>query len=1469
MPHLSIRLLGPIQVTLAGEPVTNFVTDKVRALLAYLAVESDKAHRREYLAGLLWPEQPERSARANLRRALANLRMAIDDHRAEPPFLLITRQTVQLNRAGDIWVDVTAFAELLDADGTAGRCEEAVELYRGRFLEGFSVGDSPAFEEWALLEQQHHNRRALEALRRLADHHEAGAAYEEALRYAWRQVELDPWRESAHRQVMRLLASSGQRNAALVQYKTMRGTLDEELGIDPEAESTLLYEQIRSGELESAPSVRTLTGPPGREARSLGECPFRGLSAFGEEDAAFFYGRENFTGRLMDAMRHQPVVAVIVGPSGSGKSSTVFAGLLPRLHGETRWLVAHFRPGAEPFHAQAGALLDLLEPELNETDRMIEARRLADALSEGEVLLHNAIERILDKNLQASRMLLVVDQCEELYTLCPDSKVRNRFLDGLLEAVETGSRRHTSPLVVLVTLRADFMGHALTHRPFADVLQEGSLMMGPMSRDELRSAIEQPADKQGAAFEAGLVERLLDDVGEEPGNLPLLEFALTLLWHGQTDGWLTHAGYEEIGRVEGAVTRYADDVYGELDEHQQENARRVFEQLVRPGEGTDDTRRVATRSELGDENWSLIQHLADKRLVVTGRDTSGNETVEVVHEALIQRWGRLQAWMDADRAFRTWQEGLRAAMRGWEASDGDEGALLRGAPLVQAESWMVEREDELSETEQEFIRAGVALRERRYAEGERRRRRTFLALAGGLMVAIALTIVALNARAVAQREADANHSLVLAADAKGAFENGETDLALALALEAVDTSRPPSEAQRALSTIALGAGTRAVLEGHSSAVRDATLSFDDRLALSGSCAELGVDDVCTRGELILWDLENGTEKARLEGHTDWVNSVAFSPDGETALSGSGDATIILWDVATGEPIRTFEGHSSGVTTVAFSPDGTSALSGSEDATIILWDVATGKAIRAFEGHDGGITRITFSPNTPEDPGGQTALSASHDATMILWDVGTGEAIRRFEGHENTVADAAIHPDGDTILSIGRDLSLREWDLATGVETRRYEYPATPASVAIAPDGRTAILSVKVDLRRWDIQRWQESGRLAGHEGDADQVGDIDSITISSDGGLALSGGSDGTLRLWNLAGMNVSRRFETDGTPIEAVAVGSDGNRLLTGLGTGETVVWDVEQKAVIRRFGGEGYGVAPDCLAFSPAGPQGTGETSALVCAEDVGSDSGATSLVLWDLDTGREIRRFEGHTTYVRALAFSPDGRSALSGSQSLPDSAVGDLILWDLETGREIRRFDITHDVANIAMSADGSLALTGSVTDSVAILWDVATGSPIRRFEGHTRPVLNVAFGPQERTVLTASFDGTMILWDIETGEMVRRYLGHGSPVWGLDISPDGRYVISSSDRGTVILWDFESGKELRRMTAHSSLVFDVAFHPDGQSAFSVGADGELIQWQVTDPPLDELLEWIHANRYVRELTCEEREQYRVESSECRR
>ncbi len=419
---------------------------------------------------------------------------------------------------------------------------------------------------------------------------------------------------------------------------------------------------------------------PALGQQAIPACPYRGLFAFREQDAPYFFGREASTQQLVDAVRKKPLLAV-VGSSGSGKSSVVFAGLVPRLRREGNWLIVSFRPGNRPLRSLAAALMPLLEPHMSETDRLAEIGKLAQQLQQGNIALQDVHERIKERNA-ATHLLLIADQFEELYTLCRETEVRQRFLDELLAAVEAQFIAPSVPdalsFNLVLTLRADFMGQALDYRPFADALQYAACMLGPMNRTELRDAIRKPAQKLNVKIEDGLTERILNEVSQESGHLPLLEFALTLLWARQRDGKLTHTAYEEIGGVEKALADHAEEVYTGLNEVEQVRAQRIFVQLVRPGEGTEDTRRLATRADIGEDNWDLVTRLSSARLVVSGRDeTTGEETIEVVHEALIRGWQRLREWLEASRKFRTWQERSRAALHEWERS-GVAGAATGG-----------------------------------------------------------------------------------------------------------------------------------------------------------------------------------------------------------------------------------------------------------------------------------------------------------------------------------------------------------------------------------------------------------------------------------------------------------------------------------------------------------------------------------------------------------------------------------------------------------------------------------------------------------------------------------------------------------------------------------------------------------------------------------------------------------------------
>ena len=321
-------------------------------------------------------------------------------------------------------------------------------------------------------------------------------------------------------------------------------------------------------------------------------CPYRGLFHFGPDDAEFFFGREVFVEELFAATQNRNFIPLL-GASGSGKSSVVLAGLVPKLQNEGHWLFTHFRPGSEPFHALALALVPLYTQNLDATDKIIQARKLSQSLGDGEISLADVFAQI-HQNHPTARVLLIADQFEEIYTLCADHKIRHSFLDSLLVSFQSSAYQSQYNHVLVATMRADFLGNALLYPPFGDVLKTDIKLISSMKHDELSQVIEKPAEKLGVTFEGGLVERILDDVEDEPGNLPLLEFALTELWKQRKGKQLTHTAYQHIGKVQGALARHADHNYGKLSATQKEQVRRIFIQLVHPGEGRQDTRRVAT-----------------------------------------------------------------------------------------------------------------------------------------------------------------------------------------------------------------------------------------------------------------------------------------------------------------------------------------------------------------------------------------------------------------------------------------------------------------------------------------------------------------------------------------------------------------------------------------------------------------------------------------------------------------------------------------------------------------------------------------------------------------------------------------------------------------------------------------------------------------------------------------------------------
>jgi WD40 repeat protein len=676
--------------------------------------------------------------------------------------------------------------------------------------------------------------------------------------------------------------------------------------------------------------------------------------------------------------------------------------------------------------------------------------------------------------------------------------------------------------------------------------------------------------------------------------------------------------------------------------------------------------------------------------------------------------------------------------------------------------------------------------------------------------------------------------------ARKATQTYDRELQMALVLRAAERANPPGELQLALSQAAYAPGTRRILTGHEGGVLGVAFDPQGRYALSGA----------KDGDLILWDLESGEPIRHLKGHSGWVWGMAFGPEGETALSGSEDGSLILWDIETGEEKRRFEGHDSAVLSVALSPDGRAALSGAKDGDLILWNLESGAPIGRFEGHNDWVWSVAFGPD------GRTALSGSEDGSLILWDVTNGEEIRPFEGHDDAVLSVALSPDGRTALSGSADGSLILWDVESGEETRFSELFGEPVyGVVFSPDGRTALSADRGGyLVLWDLSTGEPIG---GFEA---QSGWIRTVAISPDGRMALSGSEDGTVRLWDLRNGAEIRYIPAEGSSLLGEnpnfgdfygqpipwAFSSDGQRALSVSVDGSLILWDVPSGEQSRSFWEHEDAVSS--AALSP-----DGETALL------GSVNG--SLALWDVERGHGPSPLkEEHSSAISVVVFSPDGRKALSGSED------GSLILWDVKNGGEERRLE-GHDkaVSGVAFSPDGSKALSGS-REGGLILWDVETGNKIDTFGKQGDVTGDIAWAPDGRTALAISRDDSLILWDVEEGKELRRFRGD-SPPSSIAISANGLAALSGSWDGSLTFWDLKKGEAIRRFGwqedslgfgGWDSPVLDVALSPDG-TALSGSADG-LTVWRLDT--LEGLITWTRTNRYVRELTCEEKELYDV-------
>ena len=1135
--------------------------------------------------------------------------------------------------------------------------------------------------------------------------------------------------------------------------------------------------------------------PTPEETYTPVENPYKGLRAFGEADAENFYGRDSLVTELVAAIGEHRLV-VVVGPSGIGKSSVVKAGLIPALRGgaspgSRTWVISDMFPGSYPFEELAAALLRVA------VDRPAE---LVEELARDELGLRRVAKRILPPDTE---LLLVVDQFEELFTLTPDEETRRRFLDGLTQlALDSRAR-----VRVVVTLRADFLDRPLRYPEFGELLKAGMVAVTAPSEDDLAEAIQSPAASVGVRFEAGLVSRIIADVQDQPGALPLLQYALTELFAARTSDLLTLEGYRATGGVVAALARRAEELYGALDRVGQAAARQIFVRLVSVDPQAQDTRRRVRRRELRRLELdpaaleAVLERYGEHRLLSFDREPlTRSPTVEVAHEALLSQWERLQVWIDERREDLLLHRRLVEAVGEWEDSGRRPDYLPREGRLAQLESWARTTDLALTTEERSFL--GDARAAADDASRRRTRRRRAILAGFGALAAFAslLAVFAFVQRGEARDSADQAIAERLGAQA---LVEDDLDRSLLLARAGVAVDDTVQTEGNLLAALLRSPAAVGVMQGDGDRLLRLDLSPDGRtLAVGDNDGTVVFLDPKTRrqtgrpiqvpssvtgldftpdgsqlviaggggqvGFLRVYDVRSRALRARLplavrEG--EGPAETAVSPDGEMIavglVSGEGpgeqDARVVRWNAKTGEAFgRPVEVDR--ISAVTFTRDSKRLLIGGA-GHLTVWDARSMTPVRTFPGDASSIATA---------PDGRTIAFGARDGTVTFVDLVSGEQRRGGGRHAASVQGVAFSPDGSMLVSTGDDRKVIVWDVASGTERETLEgHAGRVLAQDFSPDGRT-IYTASLDARVivWDVGGARRIGRTVGFPG-TDGV-NIDSV-VSSDGKTFATASADGTIRFRSLAtGSVVGKPLRGFRGEIVWLALSPDGRTLAAVGSGGPGVTWDSRTGA--RRPLADWTAERSGWVSFSP-----DGET--LV--------TGGTEVSLWSVASGRRIGNVDAGG-YTSEASFSPDGRLLATAGEG------GRVIIWDVVDRRRITTLKADDEFASTArFSPDGRLLATGGVNGN-ALLWDTDSWQRVgRALSGHAGFVVTVAFDSRGERLATSSTDGNVRLWDVASGRQIASGLpGPGNQWSAVTFVPHEQRLLAVYATGIALVWDVD-------------------------------------------------------------------------------
>ena len=1163
--------------------------------------------------------------------------------------------------------------------------------------------------------------------------------------------------------------------------------------------------------------------------------PYKGLRAFRNtpDDQRDFFGRADLVRDLLNAINEFPPFLAVVGASGSGKSSVIMAGLLPALQRGAipdcmDWLYLDpFVPGMHPLENLTITLAGALKQS---------QRSVREDLDNPNARGLHTLTRQLVSGAPGRRVVLYVDQAEEMFTISCDEAERRQFIDLITTAVNEA----TSVVTVILSMRADFYDRPLAYPELGVLMEAHTRTVMPMSLADLYDAVLRPTQAPDVQleFDEGLVSELVFAVRDEAGALPLMQFALDQLFQRREGRRLTWAAYNTIGGVRGALAKHAEDTYASLpsDDHRR-LARALFLRLIEPGATEQDTtRRRAAQTELILSDAEATARLdetktafVDARLLTTDR-IADMETVEVSHEAIIREWTRLAGWLREARDDVHWQKKVSEDAADWRRADSpmDYGGFYRYGMLVEAQEWAARNVP--SADEQAFIEASarVEMERRIHDEATARQvrnlqlaRRNLLIMAvigiGATMVAIIAAVATFSTTRVQIAEANqaetqaavvqvAAEDRAAAAEARSNHLNATlTPLASTLVAGATQIAAVPptqtalaasiQEGEARIESLRLASDAAELLNGGGNTETAALLSIR---ALETAYTEQA-DTALTRALDKLY-----TRNAMYGAHQFGVTALASSPNGRLLFSAGRDNTARMWNAATGEALRNLETGGTLVNAAVFSADGRYLLTGESSGLARLWDAQTGSLRRTFENQMISLNAVAFSPEA------DFVAAGGLDGTLSVWNTETGDVISTSNANSGPVNDLAFSPDGRLILSgVYGLVVLTEAETGETVGTLA-AHLGSVYSVAFSPNGDYAATGGSDgSVYLWDAAALDDgsSQPLASYTGHSRA---ISAIIFSDDSRHLLTASEDGTAIYWNTQTGARERDFVGPAERITAAALSADGATVYTGGDEGTIRVWDAEtelpERSLLANLGGV------RSIAYSPDGRY-------LLTS---GSEN---SVRLWDAATRREVRSFVANSTRVNVVAFSPDGSLALAGDWG------GYVLLWDVASGEQLQAMQgSSTEISEAVFSADGRRVVAAS-RDGTVRVWDVATGLLVRSLEGLTDTALDVSLTAGGEHVLMALPDGSVKKWNVETGELERDYGQIGLSLSTLAISPNGRYILTSVAPGVTTLWSGETGQKLHSLAGHAGIVNAVAFSPDGRYLLTGGQDRTTRLWDV--------------------------------------